>query len=86
MPAVGEYAMIYRRPKTATKGTRATSSPVASILKENARINISTSIGINPRRRRVERPMMSSSQKAGAPKLLIAHLLVAGRKQMRESK
>jgi hypothetical protein len=69
VPAVGEYAIMYRIPKEATKGTRATWTPAAFSLKENARINIRTNIGINPRRRRVAQPVTSSSQKAGAPKL-----------------
>jgi hypothetical protein len=79
VPAVGEYAIMYRIPNTATKCTRATSPPAAFSLKENARISIKTNIGINPRRRRVARPMTSSSQKAGAPKLLIVFLSVRGR-------
>jgi hypothetical protein len=74
VPAVGEYTIMYRIPKTATKGTRATWTPAALSLKENARINIKTNIGINPRRRRVARPMTSSNQKAGAPKLFVVCL------------
>lgn len=79
VPAVGEYAIMYRIPKTATRGTRATWTPAAFSLKENASINIVTNIGKNPRRRRVARPTTSSNQKAGAPKLLIVLVSVADR-------
>jgi len=86
VPAVGEYVIMYRIPKTATKGTRATWTPAEFSLNENARINIQTNIGINPRRRRVARPMTSSSQKAGAPKLLIVCLSVVDRFQRRKQR